>query len=224
VLGAPVTRVALAEKRIRGQVLVSALTQPARMWLACALGMRVGSAGPRCARFGVASVSVCRAVSACRCSCAVSISDCLIELARLQKRQLVALRPYVQTVRSQALLPPRQHAQRAHEPQLLSLSLSARISLPSALPQGPDNSIKSFAGVRLGKPGQFLVVTPARHEREVEPTPAPPPTHTPHAARFTDHMSVRCGHTHVQGQASDSSTPCAMHTSWTRAAAPAAAA
>jgi hypothetical protein len=65
---------------MRTQLLAAALTQPARAWLAYALGMRVGSAGPPCARFGVARpVSDCKAVSVCRCSCAVSVSDCLIE-------------------------------------------------------------------------------------------------------------------------------------------------
>jgi hypothetical protein len=41
--------------RMRTQLLAAALTQPARAWLACALGMRMGPAGPPCARFGVAS-------------------------------------------------------------------------------------------------------------------------------------------------------------------------
>jgi hypothetical protein len=72
--------------------------------------------------------------------CAVSVSDCLLELARLQERQLVALRPYVQTVRSQALCCPRASTRSERTSHSFSLSLSARISLPSALPQGPPTA------------------------------------------------------------------------------------
>ncbi len=57
-LGAPVTRVALAETHPQSG-FVAALTQPARTTnqarLGCALVVRAGSAGPRCARFGIAS-------------------------------------------------------------------------------------------------------------------------------------------------------------------------